>query len=912
MIGGKRSVGMNKIFRSVWNASTGTWTAAHENAKSKGRGSSAKQGNPVACTGSAWRSLTRMFVLVTGCVGLTVPMIASASDICVTDANGAYDYSSQGQSQSGNCPWSTSTFAGIDTRSYVTMGDSGTAAMSISNYSVQFYLKNRATGTASYLTFQDLGAGGVTIDGLAPGVLSASSQQAVNGAQLYATNQNVTSVTNTVNAINNGGGIKYFHVNSTVADSAATATNAMAVGPAAKASGANASALGSAANAGGAGTTAIGASSQAVSAYTVAIGNSAYANSAGGVASGSSVAVGSSASASGSWSTALGTFALSSADASTAIGVNATASGDRSIAIGASAMSGGSYAFAVGTLALASGAQSSAVGVQANATANNAVALGYRSVGDRANAVSVGSATNLRQVIYVAAGDVSASSTDAVNGSQLYATNAKVGSNTTAIAALGDQVTQNATDISTLNNSITNISGTMADAVAYDSSAHDSVTLGGAGSTTPVALHNVAAGTLAATSTDAVNGAQLYATNAQVSSNTTSIAGLDARVAQNASDITNLASVINNGSMGMVQQDLTTRTITVAKNLDGAVVDFTGTSGARQLTGVSAGAVSAASVDAVNGAQLYAMAKSTASALGGTSTVNADGTISAPSYSIGGNTFTNVAGALTNIDSRVSNIEAQVSHAAGNAANAIQYDSPARDKATLGGAGATSTVQLSNLTNAVLSETSTDAVTGAQLYKTNQDVANLNQAIENIGTTKSEYVSINTSGGAATATGENALAQGGGAKATGSNATAMGNNAAATADNSVAIGADSVADQANTVSMGSQGNERRITNVADGKAPTDAVNMRQFQSGMSDVQRGAYSGVAAATALGMIPDVDPGKRVAVGVGSANYKGYQATALGASARINANIKVKAGAGFSAGGGTTVGGGMSYQW
>jgi hypothetical protein len=44
------------------------------------------------------------------------------------------------------------------------------------------------------------------------------------------------------------------------------------------------------------------------------------------------------------------------------------------------------------------------------------------------------------------------------------------------------------------------------------------------------------------------------------------------------------------------------------------------------------------------------------------------------------------------------------------------------------------------------------------------------------------------------------------------------------------------------------------------------------------------------TALTMIPDVDQGKTIAVGVGSANYKGYQATALGASARITQNLKL----------------------
>ncbi|MFL9893803.1 hypothetical protein P0D70_22925 [Paraburkholderia sp. RL17-381-BIF-C] len=116
-------------------------------------------------------------------------------------------------------------------------------------------------------------------------------------------------------------------------------------------------------------------------------------------------------------------------------------------------------------------------------------------------------------------------------------------------------------------------------------------------------ITNVAAGRLSATSTDAVNGSELFATNQQVTQNTT--------------DITNLTNNMNNGSVGLVQQDATSRTITVAKGTDGALVDFAGTAGARQLTGVAAGAVTATSVDAVNGAQLYGVSQSVADAIGG-------------------------------------------------------------------------------------------------------------------------------------------------------------------------------------------------------------------------------------------------------------------------------------------------------
>ncbi|KHK52941.1 hypothetical protein PI87_18705 [Ralstonia sp. A12] len=120
------------------------------------------------------------------------------------------------------------------------------------------------------------------------------------------------------------------------------------------------------------------------------------------------------------------------------------------------------------------------------------------------------------------------------------------------------------------------------------------------------------------------------------------------------------------------------------------------------------------------------------------------------------------------------------------------------------------------------------------------------------------------------------------------------------------------------MSFGSEGNERYLTNVKDGVRDTDAVNKGQLdraigglQNQVDDLSRNAYAGIAAATALTMIPGVDPGKNLSLGIGSASYKGYQAVAIGGEARITQNIKMKAGVGLSSGG-TTVGAGASYQW
>ncbi|MBK3786341.1 hypothetical protein G3A43_39755, partial [Paraburkholderia aspalathi] len=104
------------------------------------------------------------------------------------------------------------------------------------------------------------------------------------------------------------------------------------------------------------------------------------------------------------------------------------------------------------------------------------------------------------------------------------------------------------------------------------------------------------------------------------------------------------------------------------------------------------------------------------------------------------------------------------------------------------------------------------------------------------------------------------------------------------------------------------------SSVAQGVQQANSYTNQQIagvQNQINDVAKAAYSGVAAATALTMIPDVDQGKTLSFGIGSANYKGYQAVALGGTARVTENIKVKFGAGVSASG-TTVGVGASYQW
>ncbi|CAB3773202.1 YadA family autotransporter adhesin [Paraburkholderia humisilvae] len=263
--------------------------------------------------------------------------------------------------------------------------------------------------------------------------------------------------------------------------------------------------------------------------------------------------------------------------------------------------------------------------------------------------------------------------------------------------------------------------------------------------------------------------------------------------------------------------------------------------------------------------------------------------------------------------------------------------------------------QVQNVAAGRITADSTDAINGSQLFATTQAVDNLYIELKAIsgnptgngsaaggadatasGTDSSAFGSSALASGSdssaigsnaaatgneSTAMGAKAMASGNGSTAigansiaSGTNSTALGANSRATGNNSVALGAGSVASEANTVSVGAGGSERRITNVANGINPTDAVNMSQLQGvqqSINSIARRAYSGVAGAVALSMIPDVDPGRTVAVGIGSGDFQGYAAVALGVTARVGNNIKVRGGASTSSAG-TAWGGGVSYQW
>lgn len=206
--------------------------------------------------------------------------------------------------------------------------------------------------------------------------------------------------------------------------------------------------------------TAIGVLSEATGAGATASGSLSQALAGGSTATGfRSIADQDNATANGISSTALG-------QQSTAIGASSKAWGSQSTATGATADASAAGASAFGANSSASGVNSTALGLAAQASTDNSVALGASSttgaaiavtngsVGGRTYAyaggspvgvVSVGASGAVRQIQNVAAGRIAADSTDAVNGSQLYASyqaiNAAMGQSVGGLAQAVDALT---------------------------------------------------------------------------------------------------------------------------------------------------------------------------------------------------------------------------------------------------------------------------------------------------------------------------------------------------------------------------------------------------------------------------------------------------------------------------------------
>ncbi|MEX8698655.1 ESPR-type extended signal peptide-containing protein, partial [Salmonella enterica] len=509
----------------------------------------------------------------------------------------------------------------------------------------------------------------------------------------------------------------------------------------------------------------------------IAIGTDATANTYTNV-DGASAAMGYHASAMGKWSTAIGSYSQSTGNSSLALGVKSVSAGDRAIAMGASSSAGGSYSMAMGVYAdssgansvalgyksVASGATSAALGYQATASGDdsaafgngaqaigtNSVALGAGSTALEDNSVAVGNSTTQRQITYVAKGDINANSTDAVTGAQIYSLSQSVADRLGGGASVNSDGTVNAplykvgtgiynnvgSALSALNTSITNteasVAGLAEDALLWDGNT-SAFSANHSGSDSKIT--NLAAGTLAADSTDAVNGSQLFDTNEKVDQNTADITTNTDSINQNTTDI-----AANTASINQNTTDIATNTTNI-NSLSNSVTTLTddallwdGSASAfsakhngsdSKITNLAAGTLAADSTDAVNGSQLFAtnenVSQNTTDITANTDSINQNTTdIATNTTSI--NNLSNSVTTLTD--------DALLWDAASGAFNANRNGNASK---------------IINVAAGDLSEDSTDAVNGSQLYETNQKVDQNTSAIADINTSITNLSSDNLS-----------------------------------------------------------------------------------------------------------------------------------------------------------------------
>ncbi|WP_229359052.1 YadA-like family protein [Halomonas salipaludis] len=483
--------------------------------------------------------------------------------------------------------------------------------------------------------------------------------------------------------------------------------------------------------------------------------------------------------------TAIGQQAYVSLPDAIAMGTESEATGEQSIALGAGAVASDPSSVALGGNAVTSAP------VGTSGTTINDVTYEFAG-SDPVGTVSVGDEDQERTITNVAAGRIEEDSTDAINGSQLYTTHQ-------AIEETGDLLIEIAGDTS---ETYVNENGR---GIRYARTNENGLAESDAFAQAPGAT---AVGYEAtATAADAL----ALGRDAQADHQGSVALGEGAQTSE---------------AVGTASIDIAGQTYQFAGAEPVATVSVGANGAERTITNVAAGRVSADSTDAINGSQLHATNQAVESIEGRVGEVEGD---------------------VTELDNRVTNVEGDVANLGDSFEElndqAVKYDvnddgSVNYDSITLEGDEGTT---ITNVAAGEVSEESSDAVNGSQLWEVQNQVSNIEEG-------GSKYFTANSEAAAAQAEGDESVAMGPESVAAGDHSVAAGDGARAESEGGVALGAgsvaqregmdgqeeafsgESVASTQGAVSVGSEGSERQITNVAGGTEATDAVNVRQLES----------------------------------------------------------------------------------
>lgn len=678
-----------------------------------------------------------------------------------------------------------------------------------------------------------------SITGLKDGALTASSTEAVTGKQLNDTNTNVSKA-------------------QAAADATAARLNASAVALGAGAVAEQASygistALGNNAKAYNGKSVAMGADARATvdDAGNKISGNAGVSIGAGTRSGNGAVALGLDAVATGDRGVAVGHEASGKGTHATALGFQSNASANQATAVGRGAVASSLYASALGNQASAKAQSALALGDRANAAHAGAVALGNGSATTGTNQVSVGNDSLKRKVVNVADAALSTSSSEAVTGKQLHATNTSVA----AVKATADGAQARVAVL---------------DGLVGQVSASGNVRLGAdnTGTVVDVAnksgakrkLQNLANGVLSASSTDAVTGQQLNATNSEVTSVRT--AATAAKTAADAARGVADGAVLKADALGgLVGQVSASGNVRLGAENTGTIVDVANKSGGkRRIYNIANGTLSTGSTDAVTGQQLFAT----------------NARVETQRQDLAGHAqqLTDQDGRITDNRVELDTLRADFDNFDPDLDGVVKFSA---DRLLVDMEGArVSGVAAGDISSA----TSTDAVNGGQLFATNSRIGALelkDRLVDfgkELGAMEAEsglfgvalgngaQASLRTEGGTAvgsysTALGKNSVALGrgslveeiaeagfalgAGASVAQDHGVALGSysEVRAGAFNSVALGANSIAEEERVVSIGSSTLKRRLTNVARGTSGDNAATIAQLSESVSALGGGA-------------------------------------------------------------------------
>ena len=571
---------MNHVFKIIWNKVNQCWVAVSELSKSVGKSSQTDK-----------RKALNVIIGAAVLAGVSTTAMAETNVVLNNDGNivGGTDVSAvAGVGTTGD-----SVVLGKKAKSEAT--ESIVIGNNVTNKARwSITLGNNATSQSGYgVTLGDRASSGTGTNSVAIGLMAKTSNEKVGGnsqtavgVASYADGEGASAFGATANATGSlatavGRNSKALALSaSAFGDSAsasawgatalgrgasARADNSIAVGSEAVTEGRESTALGRRSYAGAQSAAALGTGANASGVVSTAVGNGAKASALG------ASALGNTADASGRGSMAFGYASKASGVDALASGSNANASSMNAVAVGKDSNSSAVNSIALGTSSNVSGVSAVVIGTQAKGTHENSVTLGsysssaannfdptakaLSSFDDKATgttvnyngtsstqkgAVSVGDGSLVRQIQNVGAGRITATSNDAVNGSQLYQAYYNAGFNiqnngteTSRINTHGKVNFANGTNTEVVvedGDNAAKITVNLKDDITVNNVTANNLTVG------PVTINkdginagdkkitNVSNGTISADSKDAVNGSQLYAAKNELNTNITKAA----------------------------------------------------------------------------------------------------------------------------------------------------------------------------------------------------------------------------------------------------------------------------------------------------------------------------------------------------------------------------------------------------